>query len=128
MTIICEMSLRNFKPWSGAVYTYNHIANADKLDEFEDVLEELYPDGIGETELNDLLWFDSDWCYETLNITTKEELEDELEDAKSRLADLEIELEGAEEDGDEDTIADCKANITEVLEEIAELESQIENW
>lgn len=128
MTIICEMSLRNFKPWSGAVDTYNHIANAGKLDELEDLLDELYPDGIGETELNDLLWFDSDWCYETLSITTKEELEDELEDAKSRLADLEIELEDAEEEGDEDTIADCKANIAEAREEIAELESQIENW
>lgn len=39
------------------------------------MIEELYPDGIGRTELNDIMWFDSDWIFETLSISEEEEEE-----------------------------------------------------
>lgn len=41
------------------------------------LIEELYPDGIGRTELNDIMWFDSDWIFETLGISEDEEEEEE---------------------------------------------------
>ena len=41
------------------------------------MIEELYPNGIDGTELNDLLWFESDWIYETLGISEEEEEEEE---------------------------------------------------
>ena len=73
MKIYRELDLTRFEPWSGAVDTYNTIYNADKLEELECLLEELYPEGIDETQLNDLLWFDSKWLYETLGISEEEE-------------------------------------------------------
>lgn len=49
MKIYKELDLTNFEPWSGAVDTYNTIYNADKLNDLEFLLEELYPEGIEET-------------------------------------------------------------------------------
>ena len=67
-----NLTLRDFKAWSGAVDTQETILNEDKGEEFNSLIEELYPDGIGQTQLNDLLWFDSDWLYEMLGIADEE--------------------------------------------------------
>ena len=68
MKITSEMSLKNFKAWSGAKDTLNKLIELDKCEELEFILEDLYPDGLTETELNDILWFDDEWIYETLGI------------------------------------------------------------
>ena len=75
MKIYRELDLTRFEPWSGAVNTYNTIYNADKLNGLESLLEELYPDGIEETQLNDLLWFESEWVLESLGIEEDEKEE-----------------------------------------------------
>ena len=68
MKITSEMSLKNFKAWSGAKDTLNKLIELDKCDELEFILDDLYPDGLTDTELNDILWFDDEWIYETLGI------------------------------------------------------------
>ena len=68
MKITSEMSLRNFKAWSGAANTLNKLIELDKCEDLEFILEDLYPDGITETQLNDLLWFDDEMIYEILGI------------------------------------------------------------
>ena len=68
MKITSEMSLKNFKAWSGAKDTLNKLIELDKCDELEFILDDLYPNGLTETELNDILWFDDEWIYETLGI------------------------------------------------------------
>ena len=68
MKITSEMSLKNFKAWSGAKDTLNKLIEVDKCDELEFMLEDLYPDGLTDTQLNDILWFDDEWIYETLGI------------------------------------------------------------
>ena len=68
-----------YHPWSGAVDTWNTIEDNGLLEELDNLLEDLYPDGLSETELNDLLWFDSDWIFEQLGISDDED-EDEDED------------------------------------------------
>lgn len=75
MKLYKELDLTRFEPWSGAVDTYDAICNADKLDALECLLDELYPDGIEETQLNDLLWFDSEWLFDALGI--EEETDEE---------------------------------------------------
>lgn len=57
-----------FQPWAGAIDTYETIIENNCLSAFEAMIEELYPNGIEETALNDLLWFESDWIYESLGI------------------------------------------------------------
>lgn len=75
LTIKKEFSINEFEPWSGAVDTLDTIRNNNMIDDLEYLLEDLYPDGIGETELNDLLWFDSDWLLESLGLQEEEEEE-----------------------------------------------------
>ena len=78
MKVYQEISIRNFEAWSGAVATKDLIIENNKEDEFDALIEELYPDGIDETQLNDILWFDDEWVLESLGI--KEEDEDEEEE------------------------------------------------
>lgn len=83
MKIYKDESLRGFEFWSGAVATADRIweeRGTEGWDELEAILEDAYPDGIDETDLNDLLWFDADTVYEWLGIEDEEEEDDEDED------------------------------------------------
>ena len=66
-----------YTPWAGAVSTYETIEEAGKLEEFESLIEELYPEGIEEVTLNDILWFESDWILESLGLSEEEEEDEE---------------------------------------------------
>jgi hypothetical protein len=68
-----ETNLANFNAWSGAKDTKQTILDNNKGDEFDNLIEELYPDGLSETQLNDILWFESDWIFENLGISEEEE-------------------------------------------------------
>ena len=73
MIIKTETNLRNFEAWSGAVDTKKLILDAGLEEEFEILIDELYPEGLTDTELNDILWFDADWILENLGIKEEEE-------------------------------------------------------
>lgn len=78
MKIIDEgVNLRDFEAWSGAVDTKERFIEEGKEDEFENLIDEMYPEGISSVHLNDLLWFESDWIYETLGIKDEDEEEEE---------------------------------------------------
>lgn len=82
MKITSEKSLREFDFWSGAVDTVKYLT-FEELDEIENILEELYPDGLDETAINDLFWFEDDTIAEWLGYNDFEEImhrEDEDED------------------------------------------------
>lgn len=70
----------SYSPWAGAEETYRRIAEAGKLGELEDWLEEMYPDGIDETALNDLLWFDSEEVLSAVGLSDDDDGGDEDED------------------------------------------------
>lgn len=83
MKIYTEQSLADFKFWSGAETTAQRIweeQGREGFDQLEAILEDLYPDGIDETDLNDLLWFDADTVYEWLGIDDEEEEDEEDDD------------------------------------------------
>lgn len=63
MQISYELDLNTFKAWSGAVDTLERIRSEGKCEVLEQALEEIYPDGMEEGQLNDLLWFDSEFVY-----------------------------------------------------------------
>ena len=65
MKIICETSLENFQAWSGGKDTMDSLCHSD-LETLESHLEELYPDGMTDSELNDFLWFERDTIAEIL--------------------------------------------------------------
>ena len=68
-----NLTLVNFDAWSGAVETKEIIINEGKAEQFDSLIDELYPEGLTDTQLNDLLWFEEDWLFEMLGIEIDEE-------------------------------------------------------
>ena len=67
-------NIQEFTPWQGAVVTWEKIKDAGKLDDFGAILvDALYPEGISEQTLNDLLWFDANFVLTELGIPQEEE-------------------------------------------------------
>lgn len=63
--IIEDKRLRDFEFWSGAKDTVSKLTS-DDLDTIENILEDAYPDGMTETQINDLFRFDTDIIAEWL--------------------------------------------------------------
>lgn len=100
MKIYTEESLRNFEFWSGARDTVEYLTD-EELDTIEAILKDSYPDGMDETDINDLFWFEDDliaeWLgYENFEAIMHRDDEDEEED------DWEDEEEEEEEEDDEE--------------------------
>lgn len=82
MIVKQDVCLKNFEFWSGAATNANELTN-EQLDQVQDILESEYPDGIDETELNDLFWFDFDTIKEWLGISDEPEEDEETTEEKS---------------------------------------------
>ncbi len=64
--------------WSGAINTLETVRENDKEDELMSLLAmDVFSDTPDLTEVNDLLWFDSEWIFECLGISEDEEDEDD---------------------------------------------------
>ena len=131
MTITYELDLERFEAWSGAKDTLDRIQREGKCAELENILEELYPDGMTETELNDLLWFDSESVYEWLGIRSEEQIEKEIKEAEEELAEVQSNLEDdldddLTEEERKDIIESYQPEIDEIKERIADLKEELE--
>ena len=131
MTITYELDLNRFEAWSGAKETLERIQREGKCAELENILEELYPDGMTETELNDLLWFEPETVYEWLGIRSEEQIKKEIEEAEAELedkiSDLEFDLDDdLTEEERKDIIESYQPEIDEIKERIADLKEELE--
>lgn len=72
MKIFTEQSLTDFNFWSGAKCNAQKLSNAE-LYRVEEMLEELFPNGIDETQLNDIFWFDFDMILNWLGYPSEDE-------------------------------------------------------
>ena len=133
MTITYELDLNSFEAWSGAKDTLDRIQREGKCAELENILEELYPDGMTETQLNDLLWFDSESVYEWLGIRSEEQIRKEIKEAEDELADMQSDLEDELDDEELTTeeraeiIDGYQPDIDEIKERISDLNEELEN-
>lgn len=75
MKIFRELSLTDFEPWGGACCRYEQLTN-DELNDLETLLDDLYPNGIDETMLNDLFWFEFVAVCEWLGLECDEETDE----------------------------------------------------
>ena len=62
-----DINLSSFDFWSGAKDNAAKLTS-NQLDEVELNLEELYPDGLSETQLNDIFWFEFDTVLEWIGL------------------------------------------------------------
>ena len=76
MKIYTEQSLKDFEFWSGAKSNAT-MMTCEELDSVESELEELYPDGMTDTEINDFFLFEEDTIADWLGYNSFEELIEE---------------------------------------------------
>ena len=69
-----SFTINDFKPWDGAIDTFNTIRKNNELNRLECVLEKFYPNGITITDLNYLLWFEKEWIFKIMKSTDEEVL------------------------------------------------------
>ena len=63
----------DFEFWSGARDTAEELT-ADEIEEIFTILEDAYPEGMTETELNDFFWFERDTIAEWLGYEDFDEI------------------------------------------------------
>lgn len=151
MTITYELDLESFEAWSGGEDTLRRIINEGKISLFESILEDCYPNGMTETQLNDILRFEDEWVFEMCDIRSEEKIREELEEARERLEEIyeeyndalaeEIEeinsnreMAGMNELDDNEVVElgirifkDYILDVEEIKDTIAELEEELEN-
>ena len=131
MTITYELDLNSFKAWSGAIDTLDRIKREGKCEELESILEDTYPDGMTETELNDLLWFEADEVYSWVGLRTESEIQGEIDEAEEELESLQNDFKSDTVDMDEYEAAevyesDYKDDIEELKDRIDEVRSELD--
>ena len=72
MKIFLDTSIRNFEFWSGAKDTVEELSQQD-LDQIEVTLDDIYPEGMTDAQLNDIFWFERDFIAECLGYQNWEE-------------------------------------------------------
>ena len=73
MKIYDELNLSEVNTWGGATEVKNIIMNEELEEDFNNLIDELFPNGLSITELNDLLSFDYEYIFNCLGIEYIEE-------------------------------------------------------
>lgn len=87
MKLIAEVTWYDYCPWDEAEDVFNRICNADKLDELEEIVDELtgYEEYITTESLNDLLCYHGNYILKRLGMKTMAQLEAEREEREERV-------------------------------------------
>lgn len=72
MRVISEISLVNFEFWAGAKQNAEML-DYNELEQLEYILEDIYSEGMTDTLINDLFWFDFGIICEWLGYEYDEE-------------------------------------------------------
>ena len=134
MKITKEISLDRFDAWCGAEKTLDKIISEGKAEALEFILEDLYPEGMDEIQLNDLLLYDSEWCFKAVGIRTESEIESELKEAEEELESMmndyrdEIDDEELTEEEKAEIWESYQPDIKELETRIAELKEELEEY
>ena len=74
MKISMEKELNSFEFWAGAKDNKNRFSY-NELEQVEAMLEDCYPEGMDETTLNDIMWFEPEIFCEWLGLDFDEWIE-----------------------------------------------------
>lgn len=98
MKIYSETSLRNFQFWDGAKDRAKYLTS-DQLDRIESILEMDNPNGMEDTEINDIFWFEEDWIANILGYSSWENLEAGIDkETEAEIDRIQEEIDEAEEE------------------------------
>lgn len=124
MKIYTEKSLHNFEFWSGAKTTAETIWDKfgqEGFDTIESNLEMDYPDGMDETQINDLFWFEEDYIATLLGYRNWEHLERGNDPIEIKCTNIEWDIDEDEEVPNDlptevEILIDDKDDIADYLE------------
>ena len=69
LTVSKELNLMDFKAWEGGKDTLDKIIELNKVEEVEDLINEVfYTEIITETKLNEFLWFEDEYIANYLGM------------------------------------------------------------
>lgn len=72
MRIYKEETIKTYGAWGGAKPLVDRLTDSE-ASTIELYIEECYPDGLNEIELNDILWIEDEWVLcEMLGMTNEE--------------------------------------------------------
>lgn len=125
MKIYTEKSLHNFEFWSGAKTTAETIWDKfgqEGFDTIESNLEMDYPDGMDETQINDLFWFETDYIATLLGYRNWAHLERGSDPIKIKCTNIEWDIDEDEETPDDlptevEILIDDKEDIGDFIED-----------
>ncbi len=66
-------SNESYQPWGDAVITYNKIVKNNLVEDFNDIVDSLYPQGLSKSRLNDLLSYKQNMILEMLDLEVEDE-------------------------------------------------------
>lgn len=125
MKIYTEKSLHNFEFWSGAKTTAETIWDKFGQEGFDTIEQELeleYPDGMDETQINDLFWFEEDYIATLLGYRNWEHLKRGSDPIKIKCTNIEWDIDEDEETPDDlptevEILIDDKEDIGDFIED-----------
>lgn len=124
MKIIHEIdSLTNFKPWSYAVSRYETLTTK-QLQQLDGILEDTYPEGMTDTQVNDILWHEPDWVAELLGFRNWEHLERANNGAYEA---IKIKCYNIDWDTDDEEVDDLPESVLLTLEDEDDIEDYHES-
>ena len=90
MKVFSDIDLKDFKAWNGGKDALDRILELGLEDEVQAYIEDIFPDGIEDTQLNDFLWFDAPDEFhlfdnnEVVDESCKAKSKDDLKEADDR--------------------------------------------
>lgn len=72
MRYYVEDNLCNFQFWGGAKEKANLLTLED-FEQIEYVLDDIYPEGLEDVQINDIFWFEFDFIAQTLEYKDEED-------------------------------------------------------
>ena len=73
MVVIKNVSLKDFEAWSGGAQTLEYLTDKEII-EVEAMINDIFPNGATETQINDFLWFEDDMIAEWLGYENFDEI------------------------------------------------------
>ena len=115
--IIEDVDLRDFDAWSGGKDRLDELIELGLVDEVQQFIEDAYPDGCTDTEVNDILWFD-EYVQELIESKTKHTFSYEI--------DIQYTYTEGEEDEDDEGTVEVETTFTDSGDDYDSIEEAVE--
>lgn len=69
MKVITEMNFEEFEAWGNGLDTQMRIIGEGREDDMTALIEEFYPDGITDDQLNNMLDYDAEYIFRRLGMS-----------------------------------------------------------